>query len=114
MRTLSALTAGTLLLSALGCREESAAPTEPESTSTAAVAAVTSTPAFTQVVVNGYTTCGLGTGQRAWCWGNNGVSGALGTGSTHFFHSTTPLAVTGGATPPPPTPPGGTTTGRRP
>ena len=79
MRTLSAMAAGTLLLAALGCRDESGSPTEPESTSTAAVAAATSTPAFTQVVVNGYTTCGLGTGQRAWCWGNNGVS-ALGTG----------------------------------
>jgi alpha-tubulin suppressor-like RCC1 family protein len=42
--------------------------------------------------LNGFTTCGITTGQRAYCWGSNYV-GQLGDGTTTT--SLTPVAVVG-------------------
>lgn len=48
---------------------------------------------FREVSAGYYSSCGVTTADRAWCWGHNG-EGQLGSGTT--TSSTTPVAVTGG------------------
>src|SRR5262245_9790488 len=99
MRTLLLIIAtGTVLLATLGCRDDTDSPTGPDAFATSPDAVAAGTPtALSQLRTGWYHTCAIATAQRAWCWGNNGA-GALGTGSTSFLESATPLAVAGGHT----------------
>jgi alpha-tubulin suppressor-like RCC1 family protein len=92
MRALMSVLAGALMLAALGCREDTEAPTAPESGQALATSS-TAPLAFRQVSAGGEHTCGVTTDDRAYCWGRN-FSGELGDGTT-TDHST-PVAVTGG------------------
>jgi len=74
-----------LVAVALGCGEEAQSPTgptapTPEPQSALSTASVTAL-AFSQVSAGGYHTCGVTTGNVAYCWGSNEF-GQLGDGST--------------------------------
>jgi alpha-tubulin suppressor-like RCC1 family protein len=62
----------------LGCGEESAPPSAPGSSANTAVAAFSAAPAFQSVSAGWDHSCGITTGTRAYCWGNNSA-GQLGT-----------------------------------
>jgi alpha-tubulin suppressor-like RCC1 family protein len=81
-----------LLVTTLGCREDTESPTAPEPTPALATTATTAL-AFYQVSGGGRHTCGLTTDNRAYCWGFNGA-GQLGDG-THT-RRLRPVAVAGG------------------
>jgi alpha-tubulin suppressor-like RCC1 family protein len=87
-----------LLLTLLGCDEQSQSPTAPETTPelSAAAAALLS---FRQISPGVYVTCGTTTDDRAYCWGQNffgelGIGGPVDNPDGNF--STRPMAVTGG------------------
>jgi alpha-tubulin suppressor-like RCC1 family protein len=91
MRTRSFAIGGTLVLAALGCRDDAGTPVEPagvEESVTAAAALV-----FWQVSGGSYHTCGVTTDRKAYCWGVNG-SGQLGDGTN--VDRDTPVLVLGG------------------
>jgi alpha-tubulin suppressor-like RCC1 family protein len=69
--------AAALLLAALGCREDDAAPSAPEAEP--AAAAVTAPLVFRQITAGGSHSCGVTYDDRAYCWGSNN-SGQLGVG----------------------------------
>jgi alpha-tubulin suppressor-like RCC1 family protein len=77
------------LVAALGCSEDAASPTGPESEVALATTASTAL-AFSQVSAGNAHTCGVTTDNRAYCWGNN-ARGQLGDGST--TDRLTPAAV---------------------
>jgi alpha-tubulin suppressor-like RCC1 family protein len=89
-RRLAPVLAPTLVLAALGCREEAESPTGPESGPVLAATTTTTLP-FKQVSGGWYFTCGVTTDHRAYCWG----SGALGDGTSGNPRSA-PVAVLGG------------------
>jgi alpha-tubulin suppressor-like RCC1 family protein len=77
-RTLAPVLAAGLLITAVGCQEDSSSPTAPETTP---ALSTTSTPlSFIQVSGGGRHTCGISTDNRAYCWGSN-TSGQLGDGT---------------------------------
>jgi alpha-tubulin suppressor-like RCC1 family protein len=80
-----------IVVGALGCREDPTAPIgqEPE----AVLATATTALAFYQVSAGDYHSCAVTTDNRAYCWGFNG-NGQLGDGTTTDRH--TPVAVAGG------------------
>jgi hypothetical protein len=80
------------MLGGVSCRDE---PTEPAAPAAPGVALATASAplAFAQVSGGGDHTCGITTGDRAYCWGFNS-GGQLGDGTTHY--RTTPVAVLGG------------------
>jgi alpha-tubulin suppressor-like RCC1 family protein len=84
-----------LLVVALGCREDAESPVGPEATATGAPALATAAAplAFRQVSAGTAHTCGLTTGNLAYCWGANSA-GQLGDG-THTGRLR-PVAVAGG------------------
>ena len=62
----------------LGCGEQSTPPSAPDSEPSVAAAALAAPLAFQSVSAGGDHSCGITTGTRAYCWGNNSV-GQLGT-----------------------------------
>ena len=81
-RTLAPTLAGGLLVIALGCREDAESPTDPESAASAPSLSTTSIPrSFRMVSAGSLRSCGVTTGNRAYCWGQNG-DGILGDGTT--------------------------------
>jgi alpha-tubulin suppressor-like RCC1 family protein len=92
IRRLAPVLAPTLVLAALGCRQEAESPTAPE-----AGPALDITPAaalsFRQVSAGFIHTCGVTLDNRAFCWGRNG-HGQLGDGTFHDRRR--PIAVAGG------------------
>jgi alpha-tubulin suppressor-like RCC1 family protein len=101
IRRLARVLAPALLLAALGCREDSGAPTAP--LAEPALTAAASPPlVFRQVSAGGLHTCGVTSDDLAYCWGYN-ESGQLGVGTTDGPElclssgcSTRPVAVLGG------------------
>ena len=91
MRTRSCLTAGILLLAALGCRNDAVLPTQSEPTTSSAMSAAAAL-AFSQLSAGSVHTCGVTTESRAYCWGFNG-HGGLGRPSTHQDPNPEPSAV---------------------
>jgi alpha-tubulin suppressor-like RCC1 family protein len=91
-RRLAPVLAPALLVAALGCREEATSPSAPEPGP-----ALDITPAqvlsFRQVSAGGFHTCGVTTGDQAYCWGR-GTEGQLGDGTT--TNRLTPVPVAGG------------------
>ncbi|HEX6434729.1 MAG TPA: hypothetical protein VFZ87_10825 [Gemmatimonadales bacterium] len=89
-RLFSVFTAA-LVVATLGCREDAESPTAPEPgpplATTASIAL-----SFRQVSAAALHTCGVTTGDRAYCWGYN-VYGRLGDGTT--TQQLTPVAVAG-------------------
>src|SRR5439155_3454862 len=83
------------LLIMTGCGEEAESPTAPEPRPALAVSATAAPLSFKQVGGGSFHSCGVTTGNRAYCWGNNSL-GQLGTGSN--ANSSTPVAVVGGLT----------------
>jgi alpha-tubulin suppressor-like RCC1 family protein len=75
-----ALVTSITLIAALGCGEDTAPPTGPESTPRLAAAAG-SPLAFSQVSSGGAHSCGVTSDGRAYCWGSNAF-GRLGDGTT--------------------------------
>jgi alpha-tubulin suppressor-like RCC1 family protein len=73
-----------ILVGALGCREDPTSPTAPASQAALATTAPTAL-VFYQVSAGGQHTCGVTTDNRAYCWGSND-HGQLGDGSktTHL------------------------------
>ena len=65
-------------LTVLGCGEEGVPPTAPATEPAAAEAALVAAPAFRSISAGWAFSCGITTGDRAWCWGNNST-GQLGT-----------------------------------
>jgi len=82
-----------LVLVALGCGEDSQAPTAPEATSPALATASTTSLPLHQVSAGDLHTCGVAEDHRAYCWGF-GAHGELGNGTT--ANRLTPVAVIGG------------------
>jgi alpha-tubulin suppressor-like RCC1 family protein len=87
-----------LLVAALGCEDDGAAPTSPESQAVSTTAALTAPLSFRQVSAGLRHTCGVTTSDKAYCWGDNGEGGLsggyLGDGTT--IDKTTPVPVAGG------------------
>ncbi|CAN5896529.1 hypothetical protein BH24GEM1_BH24GEM1_01920 [soil metagenome] len=79
-----------LLIGALGCQEQSDAPTAPGLDPAMAVSALAVT--FSQVNAGGTHSCALVADGRAFCWGSNS-NGQLGDGT--LTRRTTPVAVAG-------------------
>ena len=90
IRRLAPVLGPALLVAALGCREDAESPIAPEA-GPALAATVTTALAFHQVSGGWVHTCGVTTGDQAYCWGDDG---ALGDGTTNA--SLTPVAVAGG------------------
>jgi len=90
-RILAPVLAAGLLITALGCLEDTESPTAPEAEPGLATAATTPL-AFYQVSGGGDHTCGITTDNRAYCWGSNAY-GQLGDGTT--TDRLTPVAVAG-------------------
>lgn len=80
-----------IMVAALGCREDLTAPTTPEH-EPALATTTASALAFYQVSAGLTHTCGVTTTNRAYCWGNNGL-GQLGDGTT--TQRSKPVAVAG-------------------
>ncbi len=89
---LASVLALAILISVLGCREETESPAGPEPDPALATTATTAL-AFYQVSGGQEYTCGVTTDNRAYCWGYNS-QGELGDGTT--TGRLTPVAVTGG------------------
>jgi hypothetical protein len=79
-RRLVPLLAPVILAAALGCREDAASPTAPESTAPALTIPATAALAFSQVSAGRSHSCGVTTDNRAHCWGYN-AQGQLGDGT---------------------------------
>jgi alpha-tubulin suppressor-like RCC1 family protein len=86
-----ALPLAALLLSAPGCREDVPSPLAPDQPP--ALATATTALAFSQVSGGYLFTCGLTTGNRAYCWGYN-VQSQLGDGTAIERHRPVPVAGT--------------------
>jgi alpha-tubulin suppressor-like RCC1 family protein len=97
-RRLSFTFSSLLLVAALGCRDDGAAPTSPESQAVPATGALTATLSFKQVSAGLRHTCGVTTGDKAYCWGDNGEGGPLGgqLGDGTTIDRLTPVPVAGG------------------
>src|SRR5207253_2020346 len=94
-RGLAPVLAVALLPAAEGCREDAQSPTAPEAVSPAprpALATATAVAAlsFRQVSAGSQHSCGVTSGDRAYCWGD-GILGQLGDGTTN--QRLTPVAV---------------------
>jgi alpha-tubulin suppressor-like RCC1 family protein len=85
--------AGTLIIAAAGCSQDSTSPLNPESTPDLSASALTATLQFRQVSAGFQHTCAVTTDDRAYCWGDN-ESGQLGNGS--FINESRPAPVEGG------------------
>jgi alpha-tubulin suppressor-like RCC1 family protein len=83
-----------LLLAALGCRDDTTAPTQAVPTTPRASVAAATALTFSQLSAGGDHTCGVTTEARAYCWGW-GFYGQLGIGTTPWNDSI-PSAVLGG------------------
>jgi alpha-tubulin suppressor-like RCC1 family protein len=75
----------------LGCRDENESPTAPDTGPAIATAAAQAL-SFRQVSGGWDHTCGVTTGNQAYCWGKN-AAGQLGNGST-AAKSLVPVLVT--------------------
>jgi alpha-tubulin suppressor-like RCC1 family protein len=67
-----------LLVAALGCEDDGAAPTSPESQAVPATGALAAPLPFRQVSAGLRHTCGVTTSDKAYCWGDNGEGGLSG------------------------------------
>jgi alpha-tubulin suppressor-like RCC1 family protein len=85
--------AAVLLLSVVGCDEQSPSLTDPELEPVALVASASAPLALSQLTVGGQHTCGL-SNSRAYCWGDN-VGGQIGDGRS-AFRTSRPTRVSGG------------------
>jgi alpha-tubulin suppressor-like RCC1 family protein len=79
------------LVPALGCREDAESPTAPEATP--ALSTASAPLSFLSISSGSYHTCGVTTGNAAYCWGSTEF-GQLGDGST--AHRSRPSMVAGG------------------
>jgi alpha-tubulin suppressor-like RCC1 family protein len=93
-RGLIAVLAPALVVAALGCREDAASPTAPE-TRPALDIIVAHALSFRQVSVGGGHTCGVTTDSLAYCWGRSD-RGQIGDGKVDLLGRLTPVAVVGG------------------
>lgn len=85
-----------LTAAALGCGQDSFAPSEPGSSPELATATASAPLSFVQVSTGTFHSCGVTSDGRAYCWGGND-KGQLGDGTTFINVSrTTPSAVIGG------------------
>lgn len=82
-----------VLAAALGCREDVDSPTAPAAPEATLAAAMASPLVFQQVSAGTAHTCGVTTGNRAYCWGL-GSWGQIGDGTT-IQSRPTPIAVAG-------------------
>jgi alpha-tubulin suppressor-like RCC1 family protein len=80
-----------ILLTVLGCRDDTESPAAPEPGP--ALATTAQVLSFSQVSAGAYHTCGVTTDDRAYCWGSNSL-GQLGNGE--YGSRSTPVAVAGG------------------
>jgi len=97
-RRLSCTLGSLLLVAGLACRDDGAAPTSPESQSLPATGALAATLSFSQVSAGLRHTCGVTTGNKAYCWGDNGEGGPLGgqLGDGTTTDRLVPVPVAGG------------------
>jgi alpha-tubulin suppressor-like RCC1 family protein len=84
---------GTLLLAALGCRDDTTAPTESAHTSQVPNVAAAVALSFSQITAGNAITCGITAVNRAYCWGSN-YNGQLGDGTTTERHRPVAVATT--------------------
>ena len=94
MRTRTWVATTPLLLAALGCRDDTTAPTRAVPTEPQAAVAAATALSFSQLSAGSEHTCGVTTDARAYCWGW-GFYGQLGIGTTPWTDSI-PSAVLGG------------------
>lgn len=67
----------TLLLTLVGCQDDAPSPTAPESTPALATGAAAGPLSFRQISAGIHHTCGVTTGDRAYCWGGGTVTASL-------------------------------------
>jgi Regulator of Chromosome Condensation (RCC1) repeat protein len=91
-RRLAPVLTPALMVAALGCREDAESPTAPES-GPALDITLAHVLSFRQVSAGGFHTCGVTTGDLAYCWGYNNFFGALGDGT--LLNRRRPTAVAG-------------------